>query len=487
MKKTMTPLKAAWFSLFVAAACGTNQKAKPPAHGAAGAGNRAGAAGRGGSTSAGTGGTVGNAGNPGNAGAEEGGASSGDVGGTTGTPTGGKSGKGGTSGKGGSSGTSGSGGSPPQGPTFKTYQAAEVVIGQADFVSNRKASQASAATTDSTSGSAAFDGKRLFVSDTYTERVLGFASLPTTNGASANVVLGQAKMSTTAPGTTADKLYQPESLHTDGTTLAIADAGNHRVLLVPVGAATGASAAIVVGWPDAGTPSSGCSNALLRSPASAFIVKGKLLVADRANNRVLIWTKVPTKSGVAANLVLGQTSLTSCVANDSLRNGTVGLRSEGTLRSPSDVWSDGKRVLVVDRDNNRVLGWSSFPTENGAAADLVIGQSSFDHARDDANASGLLRPSAVAYTGGYLFIADAGHNRVLGWSAFPSDNGTAADVVLGQKDFKHVGANDVTQTGKTGLAPNEKTMAFPSGVTLAGDALVVNDTLNRRALVFRPH
>jgi hypothetical protein len=40
-------------------------------------------------------------------------------------------------------------------------------------------------------GSVAFDGKRLFTPDTYTNRVLGFARLPTRNGAAATFVIGQ--------------------------------------------------------------------------------------------------------------------------------------------------------------------------------------------------------------------------------------------------------------------------------------------------------
>jgi hypothetical protein len=243
-------------------------------------------------------------------------------------------------------------------------------------------------------------------------------------------------------------MYLPRALHTDGKTLAIADAGNHRVLLVPVTATSGAAASVVVGWPDGSTRSSGCSATLLRSPASAFIADGRLFVADRGNNRVLVWNEVPTKNGVAADMVLGQTSMTSCAPNDSSHNGSVGLRSEQTLRSPSDVWSDGKSLLVVDRDNNRVLAWSELPSDDGAAADSVIGQTGFTRARDDATASILLQPTAVAYGGDVLFVADAGHNRVLGWGTFPRASGAAADIVLGQKSFKRVAANDDLKRAK---------------------------------------
>lgn len=494
-------MRAVWFSLLVAAACGSSHKAPLGSPGAAGTGNQAGSSGSAG-TSAGAGRAGAASGMSGDAGAAgEAGSANGDVGGSSGTGgnVGGSSSKGGSGGggKGGATsqggtsatgGSSGSGGTGAQTATaFSSFQPADVVIGQKDFVTNAKASKVGAAVLDYAAGSAAFDGKRLFVSDTYVERVLGFSSLPSGNGASAKLVFGQTSVSANAAGTSLANLYQPQTLHTDGSTLAVADAGNHRVLLLPVGSSSGTAASLVVGWPDGATPASGCSASTLRSPAAAFIAKGKLLVADRANNRVLIWNAVPTANGAAADIVLGQGSKTACVANDSLGNATAGLRSASTLKGPTDVWSDGTLVLVADRENNRVLVWTAFPTQDGAPADFVIGQAGFGLARDDASPSVLERPSALAYAGDALFIADSGHNRVLGWSVFPANNGSAADLVFGQSDFKHVAANDDAQSGHDGSAPTARTLAFPSGVTFAGASLVVSDTLNRRVLVFQKH
>jgi hypothetical protein len=166
---------------------------------------------------------------------------------------------------------------------------------------------------------------------------------------------------------------------------------------------------------------------------------------------------------------------------------TAGLRSAATLSGPADVWSDGTRVVVADRGNNRLLVWSAFPTNSGAAADIVVGQSAFTLARDDASASVLLLPSAIASVGGQLFVADSGHNRVLGWSAWPTASGVAADLVLGQGSFTRVAANDDAQSGMPGSAPTARTLAYPTGVAYAGNALVVSDSLNRRFLVFRSH
>lgn len=341
---------------------------------------------------------------------------------------------------------------------FSTHQAAALVLGQNDFTSNTKPSSIAAGTVDASAGSAAFDGTHLFLPDTYAHRVLSFDAMPTANGAVANSAFGQASLTESVPGASAERWYLPQALHADGSTLAVAESGGNRVLLISNGTT------VTLG-------SAGCAADKLQSPASAFIANGRLLVADRSNHRVLVWNMVPSASNTPADLVLGQGSLTSCAANDSLRNGTSALRSAKTLREPTDVWTDGTRIAVADRGNNRILVWTTFPTSNGTPADAVMGQKDFAVARDDV----LSRPSALAVKNGRLFVADAGHNRVLSWAQLASGD---ADLVLGQPDLKHfAGASP----------PTAQSFAFPTGVAFAGNDLVVTDTLNYRFLVFRPH
>jgi hypothetical protein len=137
------------------------------------------------------------------------------------------------------------------------------------------------------------------------------------------------------------------------------------------------------------------------------------------------------------------------------------------------VWTDGVRIVVADRDTTRALAWSRLATANGVAADVVIGQSAFDLARNAATPSGLKQPAAVAFGGGWLFIANAGHNRVLGWKGIPTSNGAAAGLVLGQRTFTRAAANDYAQTGTDGAAASARPLSYPSGIALANDALIV--------------
>jgi len=44
----------------------------------------------------------------------------------------------------------------------------------------------------------------------------------------------------------------------------------------------------------------------MRGPQGVWIQNGKLFVADTQNNRVLIFNQIPTKNGVAADVVVGE-------------------------------------------------------------------------------------------------------------------------------------------------------------------------------------
>ena len=44
------------------------------------------------------------------------------------------------------------------------------------------------------------------------------------------------------------------------------------------------------------------------------------------------------------------------------------------MKGPSGLYSDGTRLFVADKLNNRVLIWNAWPTANGQAADVVLGQ-----------------------------------------------------------------------------------------------------------------
>jgi len=150
------------------------------------------------------------------------------------------------------------------------------------------------------------------------------------------------------------------------------------------------------------------------------------------------------------------------------------------------VWSDGNRLLVADGGNNRVLVWNTFPTTNGQAADLVLGQPDMtsDAPVDPPTASSLNDPQAIASDGTRLFVGTWNDMRVMIWNTFPTSNDAPASAVLGQSDFVHGTENDDDQDGAIDGHPTARTLRPVRGLWLVGsNRLIVNDGLNWRYLV----
>ena len=97
---------------------------------------------------------------------------------------------------------------------------------------------------------------------------------------------------------------------------------------------------------------------------------------------------------------------------------------------PVSVTSDGTRLVVSDRFNNRVLVWNTIPSEN-VGPDIVLGQSSLDTHMEGQGLDGMNFPgqASLAKTG-TLVVADTGNNRILVWPTFPVESGQPADFAI---------------------------------------------------------
>lgn len=224
-------------------------------------------------------------------------------------------------------------------------------------------------------------------------------------------------------------------------------------------------------------------------PTGAYIdPSGHILVADRKNNRILIYDKAPLTNGAQPDRILGQAAPGLNLPN---RGGSP---AANTLACPDGIWSDGRRVAVADRGNSRVLIWrdlwsTEVPEAHGVPADIVVGQPNMTSGPPTTSdpcapgmsgtpsASTLSLPHGVTSDGSKLFVADTYNSRVLEWFQFPTVNGAAADLVIGQNNFNSSAANG----GSTATA---STLNFPVGVTTDGVRLIVADTLNNRTLIF---
>jgi uncharacterized protein (TIGR03437 family) len=125
---------------------------------------------------------------------------------------------------------------------------ADLVIGQPDFVSffddNSTALCASNGTDANSNKTYPFlcektlafprfvisDGTRLYIADGGNDRVLIYNTIPTSNAAAADIVLGQPDFTSDSPADGAAQMYTPTSLAWDGTNLYVADNFNRRIL-----------------------------------------------------------------------------------------------------------------------------------------------------------------------------------------------------------------------------------------------------------------
>lgn len=98
---------------------------------------------------------------------------------------------------------------------------------------------------------------------------------------------------------------------------------------------------------------------------------------------------------------------------------------------PSGIATDGTRLLVCDRFNNRVLVWNQPPLFWNAPPDIVLGQPDFI-SNNPGTGKHQLNWAGNASVGenGRLAIADTDNDRILLWDSFPTASGQPADVAI---------------------------------------------------------
>ncbi len=122
----------------------------------------------------------------------------------------------------------------------------------------------------------------------------------------------------------------------------------------------------------------------------------RLILADRNNNRVLIWNKLPAKN-VSPDLVLGQKNFTE-------NSPGLGLDK---MNWPIGVAISNGKLLIADSYNDRILVWNSMPTKNGQPADFELKES-------------VGWPWAVWTDGTKVIVASTGKAQVVIWNSFPN-------------------------------------------------------------------
>jgi uncharacterized protein (TIGR03437 family) len=212
---------------------------------------------------------------------------------------------------------------------------ADLVLGQASFTAfvepDLTAKQpTTAANNMQTPVAVSTDGVHLFVSDLGQNRVLIWNTLPTANGAPADVALGQPDL----VSATDNNSYAAPATQVLDSTGAVE--GLTPVLCQSNGSTTAGSL----------TFPTRCA-ATLSYPRFAISDGKRLFVADGGNDRVLIYNSIPTKSGQRADIILGQP--------DEFSDNT-GDNPDGTnaFQTPTALAWDGTNLYVSDGYNRRV-------------------------------------------------------------------------------------------------------------------------------------
>jgi hypothetical protein len=258
---------------------------------------------------------------------------------------------------------------------------------------------------------------------------------------------------------------------------AVAEGSGNRILIWKQTPQYGQAPQIVLGQPDFTSNSANAGGTIsaqgLSNPRSINTDGTHFILTDSSNNRVLIWNSIPIKNQQIPDLVLGQPDFLSGAVNNT--PGAPGTVSAQSIKSPQDaIFADGK-VIVTDHGNNRFLIWNSMPTSNQQPADLVLGSNSMNVAGVFLCTSTTFNDTrSEMYFNGKFFAGDLNNHRVLIWNTFPTQNGQAADVVLGQPDFVTGGPNPAAANN----------LSFPVRMWTDGKRLAVSDYNNNRVLIW---
>lgn len=341
---------------------------------------------------------------------------------------------------------------------------ATLVLGQPDFT---KTDYSISQTGLRLPTAVASDGNVMAVADTDNNRVLIYFTIPTRSGTPADVVVGQPdfKSNATAIPPTATSLRGPQGVWIYGGKLYIADTQNNRVLIYnSIPTANGVTADVVLGQKDFNTfvqsnlaeaPADAKPDNLL-NPVSVTSDGLRLYVSDLGHNRVLIWNTIPTSNQAPADLVIGQPDMNGGLYNNSKKmcapsgkddkgNPYYPTLCAATLSFPRFALSDRQRLFIADGGNDRVLVYNSVPTRNGQAADRILGQRNDQVDEASESTDSLRTPTSLAWDGSNLYVSDSFNRRILVYS--PADISLPSSAVRNAASFEVFAVGTINFSG----------------------------------------
>ncbi|SPF54893.1 NHL repeat containing protein [Candidatus Sulfopaludibacter sp. SbA4] len=231
--------------------------------------------------------------------------------------------------------------------------AADVVLGEPDFTTATQPDLTQQTTSASASNmlnpvSVTSDGIHLFVTDLGYNRVLIWNSIPSTNGAPADVEIGQPDFNSSVAN----------NAFTTDTTSTLTPQPEIPVLCT---VSNGNDSNSNPTYPTV-------CNYTLSFPRFALAGGGRLFIADGGNDRVLVYNTIPTQNAPAADLILGELGGTVVQATD----------AADSMYCPMSMAWDGTNLYVSDPYDRRITVYSLAPTvlpyqavRNAASLDII--------------------------------------------------------------------------------------------------------------------
>lgn len=285
--------------------------------------------------------------------------------------------------------------------------------------------------------------RQLFIADSNHNRIVVLSI----DDSSVKEVIGSGEIGLRDGGFETAAFNHPQGMALDGGVLYVADTENHAIRAIDLGKRTVTTIAgtgeqlqrrVTFGGQGKDTP--------LSSPWDLTIQNGILYIAMAGPHQ--LWQMNPKSGGIAPYAGSGREARVD------------GPLAEAALAQPSGITSDGKKLYFADSEVSSIRSADMDPH---GRVDTIVGEDLFEFGDRDGQGSmvRLQHPLGVAYSDGWLYVADTYNNKIKRVS--PKDR--TSETFVG--------------TGENGMRDGDRaTLDEPGGVSVAFGKLYVADTNN---------